>query len=74
MINEFDPFTTEAFRKQTGLNAHEHEGVYLRWVNVNLNYQNYLSMRNMNEQMGELLRVVKASMEYKADHLSGTSQ
>lgn len=67
MINEFAPFTAEAFEKQTGLNAHEHEGVYLRWVNVNLNYQNYLSMQNMNEQLQELIQLINDRSAMKTD-------
>ncbi|MGB8192657.1 MAG: hypothetical protein WCF67_12095 [Chitinophagaceae bacterium] len=59
MIQEFHPFTPDVFHKQTGLHAKEHEGVYLRWVNVQLNYQNYLSMQNMNEQLGQLIRLLK---------------
>ncbi|HEY0676977.1 MAG TPA: hypothetical protein VGD17_01780 [Chitinophagaceae bacterium] len=59
MLYEFTPFTAEAFKKQTGLNAHEHEGVYLRWVNVNLNYQNYITMKNLNEQFREVVSLLK---------------
>lgn len=59
MVQDFHPFTQEAFKKQTGLTARDHEGVYLRWVNVQLNYQNYLSMQNMNEQLGQLVRLLK---------------
>jgi hypothetical protein len=68
MFNDFHPFTKEAFKKQTGLNAQDHEGVYLRWVNVHLNYQNYLSMRNMNDQLNELLSVIRNKQDYKINH------
>jgi hypothetical protein len=59
MKQDFKPFTPERFRKETGLNADEHEGVYLRWVNANINYQNYLSMNNMNQSLQEIIRILK---------------
>jgi hypothetical protein len=59
MKQEFEPFTPESFRKQTGLIAEEHEGIYLRWVNANLNYQNYLSMKHMNESLQEIIALLK---------------
>jgi len=59
MKQEFEPFTPESFRKQTGLNAEEHEGIYLRWVNANLNYQNYLSMKQMDESLREIIGLLK---------------
>jgi hypothetical protein len=59
MMQDFHPFTQEAFTRQTGLSAHDHEGVYLRWVNVQLNYQNYLSMKSMNEQLGQIVQLLK---------------
>ena len=58
-MQEFKPFTTELFRTETGLEADEHEGVYLRWVNANVNYQNYLSMKHMNESLQEIIRLLR---------------
>lgn len=58
-MQDFHPFTQDAFHKQTGLNAKEHEGVYLRWVNVQLNYQNFLAMRNMSEQLQQIVQWMK---------------
>jgi len=55
----FDPFTPELFRKQTGLNAEEHEGVYLRWVNAQINYENYRSMKHMNESLQQIISLLK---------------
>jgi hypothetical protein len=57
----FDPFTPELFQKQTGLNAQEHEGVYLRWVNAQINYENYRSMKNMNESLQEIIALLKSN-------------
>ena len=68
MDYEFAPFTVDAFKKQTGLNAHEHEGIYLRWVNVHLNYQNYLSMQSMNKQLEELTQLVMDRSPMKSEH------
>jgi len=59
MMQEFKPFTPELFRIETGLKAEEHEGIYLRWVNANINYQNYLSMKNMNESLQEIIRLLR---------------
>ena len=59
MMQEFKPFTPELFRTETGLKADEHEGLYLRWVNANINYQNYLSMRNMNDSLQEIIRLLR---------------
>jgi hypothetical protein len=59
MMQEFKPFTPELFRTETGLKADEHEGIYLRWVNANINYQNYLSMRNMNESLQEIIKLLR---------------
>jgi hypothetical protein len=59
MMQEFKPFTAELFGTETGLNAEEHEGIYLRWVNANVNYQNYLAMKNMNESLNEIIRLLK---------------
>ena len=58
-MQEFKPFTPELFRIETGLKADEHEGIYLRWVNANINYQNYLSMKNMNESLEEIIRLLR---------------
>ena len=57
----FDPFTPEMFRQQTGLNAEEHEGVYLRWVNAQINYENYRSMKNMNESLQQIIGLLKTT-------------
>ena len=59
MIQEFKPFTPELFSKETGLKAEEHEGLYLRWVNANINYQNYLSMKTMTDALHEIIRLLK---------------
>lgn len=57
----FDPFTPELFRKQTGLNAEEHEGVYLRWVNAQINYENYKSMKEMNKSLEQIIGLLKSN-------------
>ena len=59
IMQEFKPFTPELFRTETGLKAEEHEGIYLRWVNANINYQNFLSMKNMNESLQEIIRLLR---------------
>ena len=59
MSYNFEPFTTEAFRQQTGLNASENEAVYIRWVNTQINYANYLQMQSMNVSLKEMISILK---------------
>lgn len=59
MNHLFEPFTPEQFKRQTGLNAHENEAVYLRWVNSQINYANYLQMQEMNTSLREIIELLK---------------
>lgn len=59
MIHLFEPFTPELFSKETGLKAHENEAIYLRWVNSQLNYANFLQMREMNSSLKEIITLLK---------------
>ena len=59
MIHQFEPFTPENFRKQTGLNASENEAIYIRWVNTQINYANYIQMQAMNESLKEIITILK---------------
>jgi hypothetical protein len=59
MTHHFEPFTPELFRQQTGLNAHENEAVYIRWVNTQINYANYQAMREMTQSLQEIIRLLK---------------
>jgi len=61
MPDLFTPFTPELFQKETGLNAHENEAVYLRWVNTQINYANYLTMKEMNTSLQEIIGLLKQS-------------
>jgi hypothetical protein len=61
MIHQFEPFTPEVFKQQTGLNAIENEAVYFRWVNTQINYANYLQMQAMNESLKEITSILKES-------------
>jgi|InoplaM3SPM_1038593.scaffolds.fasta_scaffold89675_1 hypothetical protein len=58
MIHHFEPFTPELFKEQTGLNAHENEAVYVRWVNTQINYANYQAMREMTRSLNEIIRIL----------------
>ena len=55
----FEPFTPELFNQQTGLNAHENEAIYIRWVNSRINYANFQNMKAMNESLKEIIRLLK---------------
>lgn len=59
MSHNFEPFTAESFRQQTGLNAADNEAVYLRWVNTQVNYANYLQMQAMNVSLKEIIGILK---------------
>jgi hypothetical protein len=59
MTHFFEPFTPELFKQQTGLNAHDNEAIYLRWVNSQVNYANYLTMKEMSASLKEIIKVLK---------------
>jgi hypothetical protein len=58
MTQIFEPFTPELFKQQTGLNAHENEAVYVRWVNTQVNYANFQAMREMTQSLKEIIRLL----------------
>ena len=59
MSDLFAPFTPEAFHQQTGLNAVENEAVYIRWANSQINYANYLNMKEMSDSLKEIIVLLK---------------
>jgi hypothetical protein len=59
MSHQFEPFTPEAFKEQTGLNAFENEAIYIRWVNTQINYNNYKQMQAMNESLKNIIILLK---------------
>jgi hypothetical protein len=59
MTHFFAPFTPERFAKETGLQAHDNEAVYLRWVNSQINYANFLQMQEMNRSLKEIISLLK---------------
>lgn len=59
MTHHFEPFTPEVFKKLTGLEARDNEAIYARWVNTQINYANYQSMREMTESLKEIIRLLK---------------
>ena len=58
MTELFEPFTPELFKKQTGLDAMDNEAIYIRWVNSQINYANYQNMKDMNESLKEIIRIL----------------
>lgn len=58
MTHQFEPFTPELFKQQTGLNAHENEAIFIRWVNTQINYANYQAMREMTQSLKEIIRLL----------------
>jgi hypothetical protein len=59
MTHLFEPFTPELFKQQTGMNAHDNEAIYLRWVNSQINYANYQNMKAMNDSLKEIISLLK---------------
>lgn len=60
MTHHFEPFTPESFKQQTGLDAFENEAIYLRWVNSQVNYANYLTMKEMTASLKEIVNLLKS--------------
>ena len=58
MTQLFEPFTPELFKQQTGVDAKENEAIYLRWVNTQINYANFLNMKEMNQSLKEIIRLL----------------
>jgi hypothetical protein len=58
MTQLFEPFTPELFKQQTGLNASDNEAIYVRWVNAQINYANYLHMKEMTSSLKEIIRLL----------------
>ncbi len=59
MTHQFEPFTPELFKQMTGMNAHENEAIYLRWVNSQINYANYENMQEMNRSLKEIISLLR---------------
>ena len=59
MSHLFEPFTPDTFKQQTGLNAFENEAIYIRWVNTQINYANYVQMQAMNDSLKEIIAILK---------------
>lgn len=59
MTHLFEPFTPERFSKETGLKANDNEAIYLRWVNSQLNYANFIQMQEMNSSLKEIIGLLK---------------
>jgi hypothetical protein len=54
MSHLFEPFTPVEFRKSTGMNASDNEAIYMRWVNVQINYANLQALQEINNSLQEL--------------------
>lgn len=60
MTHQFEPFTPELFKQQTNLDAFENEAIYLRWVNSQVNYANFLTMKEMTASLKEIVSLLKS--------------
>ena len=59
----FSPFTPDEFQKQTGLVASDNEAIYMRWVNTQINYANYQTMKQMVASLQEIKTILKENKE-----------
>jgi hypothetical protein len=64
----FPPFTPEKFHEQTGLVAMENEAVYIRWVNTQINYANFQSMKEMTASLKEIIGLLQQGDPLPARH------
>ena len=60
-MHNFEPFTPERFRQETGLQAQENEAIYIRWVNTQINYANYQAMKEMTGSLKEIIQLLKGN-------------
>lgn len=58
MSNNYEPFTPDAFKRATGMDASDNEAIYLRWVNTNINYANYQCMQDMVHSLHEIKNIL----------------
>lgn len=58
MTHLFEPFTPERFKLETGLLAQENEAIYLRWVNTQINYANFMQMQDMNSSLKQIITLL----------------
>ncbi len=58
MAHHFEPFTPDEFKKSTGREAFENEGIYLRWVNSQVNYANYKNIQEMTESLKQICSIL----------------
>jgi hypothetical protein len=63
MTKLFEPFTPQLFKEQTGLEANDNEAIYIRWVNSQINYANYLNMKEMTESLKEIIQLLRTGGE-----------
>lgn len=59
MNHRFEPFTPEAFTKETGFDPNDNEAIYLRWVNSQINYENFLALKDMCLSLKEIQSLLK---------------
>ena len=72
MRNRFEPFTPEAFTEETGIDPNDNEAIYLRWVNSQLNYENYLAMKDMCLSLKEIQHLLEVNNEMRNDQVKTT--
>ncbi len=65
MIHHLEPFTTEEFKKSTGLNAADNEAIYLRWVNTQINYATYQTMQEMTKSLKVIIDLLQQDNSQK---------
>jgi hypothetical protein len=67
MADQFEPFTPELFKQQTGLDAGENEAVYIRWANSQINYATFQLMKEMTASLKEIILLLQENNKAAAN-------
>lgn len=59
MTNQFEPFTPDLFKQQTGLDAQENEAIYIRWANSQINYATFQLMKEMTTSLKQIIHLLE---------------
>jgi hypothetical protein len=68
MTHQFQPFTPDRFKLETGMTAQENEAIYVRWVNTQINYANFLQMQEMNSSLKEIILLLREGVLTNTSH------
>jgi len=50
------------------MTAQENEAIYVRWVNTQINYANFLQMQEMNSSLKEIILLLREGVLTNTSH------